>query len=137
MAFTALANALMPVRTPVVEHGWILVDDEPAFRATPGAAAPARLLPSGDAYFLLWQRARELLVPEATRRARLWTTRVWPGAPLVNGEVAGVWRRSAGRVSIDLWRRLTAAEWAAVEAEAMSLPLPGRIVVERTVNDAP
>jgi Winged helix DNA-binding domain len=135
-AFTGLADGLVPVRTPV-EPGWILVEDEAAFRAKTGPAAPARLLPSGDAYFLLWQSAREVLVPDATRRAQLWTTRVWPGALLVNGEVAGIWRRSAGRVSIDLWRRLTAAECAAVEAEAMSLPLPGPIVVERSVNGTP
>lgn len=135
-AFKSMGSVLVPVRTPV-EHGWILVEDEPGFRAKAGPAASARLLPSGDSYFLLWQRARELLVPETKGRAQLWTTRVWPGALLVSGEVAGVWRRSAGRVSIDLWRRLPAAEWAAVEAEAMSLPLPGPIAVERTVNGAP
>jgi hypothetical protein len=50
---------------------------------------------------------------------------VWPGALLVNGEVVGVWRRSAGEVSIEAWRRLSAAEREAVEAEAVSLPLPG------------
>jgi hypothetical protein len=47
----------------------------------------------------------------------------------VGGEIAGVWRRSAGDVSIDLWRKLSRAERAAVEAEALSLPLPGPITV--------
>ena len=42
--------------------------DEPAFRAALGPAAPARLLPSGDAYFLLQGADRELLVPDAVRR---------------------------------------------------------------------
>lgn len=130
-AFTALAAALTPVRTPV-EDGWILTEDETAFRARPGPAAPARLLPSGDAYFLLWGAARALLVPDARRRGQLWTTRVWPGALLVNGEVAGVWRRSAADVTIDLWRRLSSAEWAAVEAEALSLPLRSPIAVQRS-----
>jgi hypothetical protein len=36
-----------------------------------------------------------------------------------------VWRRSAGDVSMELWRRLSAREREAVEAEAMVLPLPG------------
>jgi hypothetical protein len=30
---------------------------------------------------------------------------------------------------IDLWRRLSRAEWAAVQAEALSLPLPGPITL--------
>jgi hypothetical protein len=87
--------------------------------------APARLLPSGDAYYLLWGADREILVPEAKRRAELWTTRVWPGALLVSGEIVGVWRRSAAQISIDAWCRLSSAEREAVEAEAISLPLPG------------
>lgn len=65
------------------------------------------------------------MAPDAKRRAALWTTRVWPGALLVNGEIAGVWRRSAAEVSIEAWRRLSSAEREAVEAEAVALPLPG------------
>ncbi len=132
-AFSGLASALTAVRTTVGD-GWILADDEMAFRSKPGAAAAARLLPSGDAYYLLWGADREILVPEARRRAELWTTRVWPGAVLVSGEIVGVWRRSAGEVSIDLWRRLSSAEWAAVEAETLSLPLPGPISVRRSLS---
>ena len=49
----------------------------------------------------------------------------------MNGEVAGTWRRSAADVIIDLWRRLTANEWTAVEAEAMSMPLRAPIRVQR------
>ena len=122
--FQELAAALMAVRTTAGD-AWILAEDEAAFRAKPGAVAAARLLPSGDAFFLAWGADREILVPEAKRRAELWTSRVWPGALLVGGEIAGVWRRSAAEVSIDLWRRLTPGEREAVEAEAMSLPLPG------------
>ncbi len=123
-AFEALAGELTPVRTPVGE-AWILADDLPSFRDQAGPTAPARLLPSGDTYYLFWSADRELLVPEAKRRAALWTTRVWPGALLVKGEIAGVWRRSSAVVSIEPWRRLSSAEREAVEAEAVSLPLPG------------
>ena len=133
-AFGLLADTLIPVRTPVGD-AWILADDEAAFRrARSRSAASARLLPSGDSYFLLWGADREILVPEAKRRTELWTTRVWPGALLVGGEIAGVWRRSAGEVFIDAWRRLSRSEWEAVEAEAVALPLPGLngpIVVRR------
>ena len=123
-AFEALAGALTPVRTPVGD-AWILADDVASFRVQSGPAAPARLLPSGDTYYLFWGADRELLVPEAKRRAALWTTRVWPGALLVSGEIAGVWRRSAAEVFIEAWRRLSGSEREAVEAEAVSLPLPG------------
>ena len=121
-AFAALESTLSPVRTPIGD-AWILASDEAGFRNKPGPAARARLLPSGETYFLLWGAERELLVPDARRRAELWTTRVWPGALLVDGEIAGTWRRPAKEVFIDAWRRFSPAERTAVEAEAMSLPL--------------
>lgn len=124
-AFALLASELTAVRTPVGD-AWILAEDEAAFRAQSGPAAPARLLPSGDTYYLYWGADRELLVPEPTQQAALWPSRVWPGALLVSGEFAGIWRRAAAEVSIETWRRLSsAAERKAVEAEALSLPLPG------------
>jgi hypothetical protein len=50
---------------------------------------------------------------------------VWPGALLVDGDVAGTWRRAHEKVTVRTWRRLSRAQRAAVEAEAASLPLPG------------
>jgi hypothetical protein len=123
-AFEALSRSLTAVRTPIGD-AWILAGDEPALREPAGTPAPARLLPSGDAYFLLWGSERELLVPDAAHRAELWTSRVWPGAVLVRGDVVGTWRRDQADVSIRAWRRLSRAERDAVEAEARSLPLPG------------
>ncbi|MBN9663637.1 MAG: winged helix DNA-binding domain-containing protein [Acidobacteria bacterium] len=120
----SLAGALTAVRTPAGD-AWILTEDEAAFRAKTGPSGGVRLLPSGDAFFLAWGANREILVPDARRQAELWTTRVWPGALLVAGEIAGVWRRAGALVSIDPWRRLAAKERAAVEAEAARLPLPG------------
>lgn len=122
--FESLEGELLPVRSPLGDE-WMLAADEPAMRAEPVPPAPARLLPSGDAYFLLQGAERELLVPDADRRSQLWTPRVWPGALLVDGEIRGVWRRAQHTVRIDAWERLSRARRAAVEAEAAALPLPG------------
>jgi hypothetical protein len=118
-----LAGELASVRTPIGD-AWILADDEAALRVQASGPAPARFLPSGDAYYLLWGPDRSLLLPDTKQRAALWTTRVWPGALLLNGEIVGVWRRSAAEVSIEAWRRLSRAERNAAEAEALSLPVP-------------
>ncbi len=129
--FESLGRSLTPVRTPV-GLGSILASDEPAFRVAAVSPAPARLLPSGDAYFLLHGDDRGLLVPDPARRRELWTPRVWPGAVLVEGDIVGTWRRSGGTVTVQTWRRLSGATRHAVEAEAASLPLAdikGQIVV--------
>jgi hypothetical protein len=122
-----LAPELVPIATPIGD-AWILAADEASFRQGGAEAArtpaAARLLPSGDTFFLLQGRERELLVTDPRRRPELWTSRVWPGAVLVNGEVEGVWRRAGATVDVDAWRDFTAAEREAVEAEAASFPLP-------------
>ena len=123
-AFASLAASLLPVRSPLGDE-WLLAEEEPAVRADETAPAPARLLPSGDAYFLLDGAERELLVPQADRRSLLWTSRVWPGALLVGGEIRGTWRRAQHTVRIDTWGRLSRTARDAVEAEASALPLPG------------
>ena len=122
--FESLEGELLPVRSPLGEE-WLLAEDEPAIRADEAPAAPARLLPSGDAYFLLLRGAeRELLVPREDQRGRLWTSRVWPGALLVEGEIRGTWRRAQHVVRIDAWAQLSRGARDAVEAEARGLPLP-------------
>jgi hypothetical protein len=123
-AFGALGKVLTPVRTPIGE-AWILSEDAPLFRMVDGSAAPARLLPSGDTWFLLQGADRELLLPDEQHRRELWTSRVWPGALLVGGETVGTWRRAENMMTIQPWRPLSPAERADVEAEAASLPLPG------------
>jgi hypothetical protein len=123
-ALCASPTPLTPVRTPVGE-AWILLQDEPAFRATPATPAQARLLPSGDTFFLLQGADRALLVPDADRRAELWPSRVWPGGVLVAGEVVGTWRRAEAALTVRPWQRLAHAARDAVEAEAQSLPVPG------------
>ena len=122
--FASLEGSLLPVRSPLGDE-WLLADDEPTIRAEEPTAAPARLLPSGDAYFLFLQAAeRELLVPRQDQRERLWTSRVWPGALLVDGEIRGTWRRAQHTVRVEPWARLSRKARDAVEAEAVALPLP-------------
>jgi len=122
-AFAALEQALLPVRSPLGDE-WLLAEDEPAMRAAETAAAPARLLPSGDAYFLLDGAERRLLLPRDEHRRQLWTSRVWPGALLVEGELRGTWRRAQHTVRIDAWARLPRRAREAVEREARDLPIP-------------
>ncbi len=123
-AFASLEGSLLPVRTPLGDEV-LLAADEPAMRAGETSSSATRLLPSGDAYYLLHGAQRELLIPRADQRLRLWTSRVWPGALLVEGEIRGTWRRAQHVVRIDAWGRLSRRMRDAVEAEAGSLPLPG------------
>jgi Winged helix DNA-binding domain len=119
-----LKRSLTAVRTPI-GVAWILTRDEPLFRAPLGPAAPARLLPSGDAFYLLQGVDRELLVPDAKRRGELWTSRVWPGAVVVDGAIVGTWRRAQANLTVSPWTRISRAKREAVEVEAATLPLPG------------
>lgn len=121
--FAALGESLTPVRTPIGD-AWILASDESAWRAGPRRPNGARLLPSGDPYYLLQGADRELLVPDAARRALLWTPRVWPGAVLVDGEIVGTWRRAKATVTIQPWDDLTPRQRRAVEHQAQTLPVP-------------
>jgi hypothetical protein len=122
--FKLLGKSLTQVHTPTGE-AWILSQDEPLFRTAPSPAALARFLPSGDTWFLLQGADRELLVPDERQRRALWTSRVWPGALLVEGETVGTWRRAGHVLTIQPWRRLSRAQHDAVDAEAAALPLPG------------
>ena len=123
-AFAALASSSIAVATPS-GPAWILAADEPAFRDEQRPPAPARLLPSGDPYFLHHGLERELLVRDPAHRELLWPSRVWPGAVMIDGEIRGTWRRSDATVTVALWRSIGRARRAAVEAEAAALPLPG------------
>jgi hypothetical protein len=122
-ALDAMGASLLAVRTPLGE-AQIMAADEPALREPAAPTAAARLLPSGDPYYLLWGADRELVIPDAARRASLWTSRVWPGAVLVGGEIVGTWRRAQAIVVVTPWCHLSAHEREAIEREASTLPLP-------------
>jgi hypothetical protein len=121
--FGSLQEELTTVRTPIGDRQ-ILTRDADRFLEPTGPVAPARLLPSGDPYYLAWGEDRELLVEDPRQRAELWTSRVWPGAVMVDGEVVGTWRRAEHRVTVRLWRWLDRRGRDAVEAEAAGFPLP-------------
>ena len=127
-----LGASLTPVRTPIGD-AWILTEDEAAFRATPAPVAPARLLPSGDAYLLLQGEPIATSWSRTPTAVTLWTPRVWPGSLLLAGEIAGTWRRADTVMTVHPWRQLSRAERDAVTAEAESLPLSldGRRIVVR------
>ena len=97
-AFEGLAGTLIPVSTPI-GSAWAFASDEPELLVRPRTVAPARLLPSGDAYFLL-QGPIGSSGPRRDRRRELWTPRVRPGAVLVEGEIVGTWRRAQERMTI-------------------------------------
>jgi hypothetical protein len=122
--FDKLHRSLTPVRTPIGD-AWILSRDEPSFAVETSATHSVRLLPSGDAFYLLQGGDRELLVTEPERRRLLWTSRVWPGAVLVDDEIVGTWRRSGNKLTVHPWWRISQADRDGVESEAESLPLPG------------
>jgi hypothetical protein len=124
--FEVLLPTLTPVSTPIGE-AWILNEDEPAVRKPGQPSETVRLLPSGDAYYLLQGRDRELLVNDDTHRDLLWTSRVWPGAVLANGDIIGTWRRSKNKFMIEPWGRVGKVMRDAIETEAAALPLPGEI----------
>jgi len=123
-AFAELEPELVPARAPLGEAR-LLALDEAAARDPVATNTGVRLLPSGDAYTLgVTLAERAFLVPDEKQRNELWTSRVWPGALLVDGEIVGTWRRAKRVLTIDTWMRLSPAAKDAVAAEADTLPLP-------------
>ena len=102
---------------------WVLASDgEDLFGARPPAGV--RLLPPDDPY--LSRADKEVLVTDPGRRAELWPKAPAPGALLIDGDLAGTWRRQERRVTVAPWfARVTPPLEEAVAAEAAAMPLPG------------
>ncbi len=102
-------------------QGEELLDVPDGLLPDPGTPAPVRLLGVWDATLLVHAR-RTGLLPEPLR-PRVFHTRNPHGTPtvLVDGEVAGAWRRVGGRIDIEPFRPLDPAETRAVQAEAERL----------------
>jgi hypothetical protein len=82
--------------------------------------AGVRLLPPMDA--LLQARDRDVLVPDKKQQKELWRVLGNPGALLVDGEIAGVWRAKIASKRVELtvtpFGSLKGATRKAVESEA-------------------
>ncbi len=99
---------------------WLPTD---AVDALTMASAPSgvRFVPPMDA--LLQARDRDLLVPDRQQQKEVWRTLGNPGALLLDGEIAGVWRaKISGRKRVDLtvtpFATVPAARRKQIEKEA-------------------
>ncbi|XVU26136.1 DNA glycosylase AlkZ-like family protein [Actinoplanes sp. CA-054009] len=102
-----------------------------------GASRPksVRFVPPMDA--LLQARDRDVLVPDRAQQKEVWRVLGNPGALLIDGEIAGVWRaKLAGRKRVDLtvtpFGKLPPARRKQIEAEAAEVAR-AREVPEATV----
>jgi hypothetical protein len=114
------------------EPRWMLDRDVPSLMAAEPIQG-VRLLPPSDPFLRL---NRELLVPDPDRRRRVLpeigqSPGYAPGAILVDGRVAGVWQRQAGRVRLAPFDPLSKAVAEAVEEQARSMPIRGGITSVR------
>ena len=87
----------------------------------PDTPAPPRFLPVWDATLLVHARRTQILPEEL--RPRVFSIRLPHGMStfLVDGAVAGAWRLEGGRVVVEPFVRLDAADRLALEAEAERL----------------
>ena len=115
---------------------WLPADavDDLAQAAKPSGV---RLVPPMDA--LLQARDRDLLVPDKQQQKEVWKILGNPGAVVVDGEIAGVWRaKMAGKKRVDLtvtaFGTLTAKTRKAIEAEAGGPMARARGVDDATVS---
>jgi hypothetical protein len=113
--------------------------DLPAVGLLESAPAPrgVRWLPPMDP--LLQARDRDLLVPGRERQKEVWRILGNPGALLVDGEIAGVWRaRMAGRKRVDLtvttFGKLTGDQVARVEEEAAQVARARGVAEARVIH---
>lgn len=99
---------------------WLPEEDLDDLLAAEPTSGLVRLLGRSDPWLLA--RDRELVVPDAAHRKALWPTLGWPGAVLVDGEVAGTWRTRAKGTRLELavepFHRLAPEVRRAIDAEA-------------------
>jgi hypothetical protein len=83
-----------------------------------------RLLPPGDPYLLA--RDRETVVPDERHRSQLWPRgNVPPGGLLVEGELAGTWRRQLHSFTITPWQPIGPEVKDVVQADVEAMPSLG------------
>jgi hypothetical protein len=103
------------------ETRWVLSPD--ADRLTAEQVTTTRLLGPFDLF--LQARDRPILVSDPARAKALWPVLGRPGAVLLRGEIAGLWRpRKSGRhlrVHVELWTGISAAARTAITEQAEKL----------------
>jgi hypothetical protein len=106
--FAAVADELEPAAVKG-KRGFVLAEDVERLEAPP-AASGVRLLGGHDPYVA--QPDRDALVPDAALRKRLFPSVGRPGAVLVDGRLAGVWRGAKQGDRLDV-----SVEWLGDEAD--------------------
>ena len=116
---------------PVIDHldlrrfqdeaGRELLDVAHGLLPDPGTPAPVRFLPTWDATLLVHARRTQIL-PEEHRRL-VFSTKNPHSTPtfLVDGAVAGAWRHSDGRITLQPYRELADDDRQALDQEAERL----------------
>jgi len=103
------------------ETRWALSADQDALDADP--VKTTRLLGPFDLF--LQARDRPLLVDDAARAKVLWPVLGRPGAVLIDGEIAGVWRQRKSAkslaVRVGLWTRTSASALRSITDQAERL----------------
>jgi len=81
------------------QRRWVLAADQGGLQE--GPPGTTRLLGPFDLF--LQARDRDLLVPDITRVKVMWPVLGRPGAVLVDGEIAGMWRPRKSAAKLSLW----------------------------------
>ncbi|MFI6831951.1 DNA glycosylase AlkZ-like family protein [Kribbella sp. NPDC050241] len=117
-----LDGELLPVELEGRE-GWILAADEQVVRSAP-APTGARFLVASDLRLFGQDRHGLFAAPGQKPRIHLHD---WyhPHGLMLNGEIRGAWGRKGGKVDLRTAGPLSDQDRAAIEAEALSMPIPG------------
>jgi DNA glycosylase AlkZ-like len=111
----------LKLRTFVREDGAELVDLPRAPLPDPETPAPVRFLPTWDATLLAHARQTGILPEE--HRPMLFSSKSPQSFPsfMVDGKVAGIWRYEKGKVKLEPFGRLDAADRRALREESERL----------------
>jgi hypothetical protein len=121
----AIEDELVPVEVQGDRRFMLAADIDALEHAQP--IRGIRLLPLDDP---LTKTDKELLVPDARRRARVLPASgespgYIPGVVLVDGEIVGGWQRQQRKVTIHPFAKPSARVREAIEREALAFPIAG------------
>ncbi|WP_256855789.1 DNA glycosylase AlkZ-like family protein, partial [Ornithinimicrobium cryptoxanthini] len=126
-----LADELVPVDLDG-QAAWMLAEDEASFSAVEQPRG-VRLLVASDLRLLGQDRTGRFVGPGLRPLSPLHDT-FHPNGVLVDGRIVGVWGRKGGKVDVRIDAGLPRRTVEAIEAEALSLPIPG-VTMSVTVTE--